>query len=179
MSHRDDNAGMQPETEQTDILILGIGNVLLSDEGAGVKAVWELQRDYEMPAGVEALDGGTSGMELLSSIEDREHLFILDAISSQEDRPGSVSRIDLSEEPGFFQKKVSPHQLGLSEVLAATQLTGNQPRHIVLYGIRPSSLETGTELTSEAQDGIRTALDLLFRDLRELGLEPARRGQDT
>ena len=169
----------QQETEQANILILGIGNVLLSDEGAGVKAVWELQRDYEMPSGVEVLDGGTSGMELLSSIEEKEHLFILDAINSEKGSPGSVTRIDLSEEPGFFQNKVSPHQLGMSEVLAVTQLTGTQPRNIVLYGIRPLSLETGTELTSEALDGVRAALDLLFRDLGELGVEPARREQDT
>jgi hydrogenase maturation protease len=170
---------IQPKTRGAEILILGIGNILLSDEGAGVKAVWELQRDYEMPSGVEVLDGGTSGMELLSSIEEKEHLFILDAINSEKGSPGSVTRIDLSEEPGFFQNKVSPHQLGMSEVLAVTQLTGTQPRNIVLYGIRPLSLETGTELTSEALDGVRAALDLLFRDLGELGVEPARREQDT
>ena len=65
-------------------------------------------------------------MELLSSIDEREHLFILDAINSEEGSPGSVTRIDLSEEPGFFQNKVSPHQLGLSEVLAVTQLSGTE-----------------------------------------------------
>ncbi|MCF8086174.1 MAG: HyaD/HybD family hydrogenase maturation endopeptidase [Desulfohalobiaceae bacterium] len=165
----------QQDTEQANILILGIGNILLSDEGAGVKAVWKLQRDYEMPPGVEVLDGGTSGMELLSTIESRVRLYILDAINSDEAEPGSVTRIDLSEEPGFFQNKVSPHQLGLSEVLAVTQLTGTQPENIVLYGIRPFSLETGTELTPQAQKGIRTALDLLFQDLGELGLEPKQR----
>jgi hydrogenase maturation protease len=162
----------QQETEQTDILILGIGNILLSDEGAGVKAVWRLQRDYVMPPGVEILDGGTSGMELLGTIESRRRLFILDAISSDNAEPGSVVRIDLSQDPGFFQNKISPHQLGLSEVLAVTQLTGTQPEHIVLYGIRPSSLDTGTELSPEAQSGISQALDMLVRDLEELGIEP-------
>ncbi len=163
--------GSQPELEQTEILILGIGNVLLSDEGAGVKAVWRLQQDYILPPDVEVLDGGTSGMELLSTIENRKHLFLLDAINSENGDPGSVVRIDLSEEPGFFQNKVSPHQLGLSEVLAVTQITGTHPRNIVLYGIRPSSLETGTELTQEVQSGISTALDMLLTDLRELGIE--------
>jgi hydrogenase maturation protease len=167
-----ENEGIRQETEQADILILGIGNILLSDEGAGVKAVWELQRKYEMPSGVEVLDGGTSGMELLSVIENRERLFLLDALSSEMDNPGSVTRIDLSQEPGFFQNKVSPHQLGLSEVLAVTQITATQPEHIVLYGIRPASLETGTKITPEAQSGVRAALDMLLSDLRELGLEP-------
>ncbi|MEF8822965.1 MAG: HyaD/HybD family hydrogenase maturation endopeptidase [Desulfohalobiaceae bacterium] len=167
--------GSQPETDQTDILILGIGNVLLSDEGAGVMAVWKLQQDYALPPEVEVLDGGTSGMELLSTIENRKRLFLLDAISSENVDPGSVIRIDLSEEPGFFQNKVSPHQLGLSEILAVTQLTDTQPENIVLYGIRPSSLETGTELTPEVQSGIRTALDMLLSDLGRLGIEPQQR----
>lgn len=171
--------GIRQEMEQTDILILGIGNILLSDEGAGIKAVWELQQSYEIPSGVEVVDGGTSGMELLSTIENRKHLFILDALNSDGDNPGSVARIDLSEEPGFLQNKVSPHQLGLSEVLAVTQITGTQPENIILYGIRPSSLETGTELSPEAESGIRTAMDLLFRDLRQLGAEPARLQPDA
>lgn len=169
---------IRPETDQADILVLGIGNVLLSDEGAGVKAVWELQKSYEIPSGVEVLDGGTSGMELLSTIENRKHLYILDAINSEERAPGSVVRIDLSENPGFFQNKVSPHQLGLSEVLAVTQLTGMQPENIVLYGITPSSLETGTELTPQAQEGIETALEMLFHDLNELGMKPKQRGDE-
>lgn len=165
-------SGSQPESEQTDILILGIGNVLLSDEGAGVKAVWKLQQDYVLPPEVEILDGGTSGMELMGTIENRGRLFILDAINSENAEPGRVIRIDLSEDPGFLQSKISPHQLGLSEVLAATQLTGAQPENIVLYGIRPSSLDTGTELSQAVQSGIDTALDMLLNDLQELGIEP-------
>lgn len=161
--------------EDASILVLGIGNTLLSDEGAGVEAVWRLDREHVFPPNVELLDGGTSGMALLNHIENRDCLFLLDAVESREGKPGSVVRIDLGENPGYFQSKISPHQLGISEVLAAATLLSTHPRRTILYGVHPQSLESGTELTPVVREGVGEMLQSLVRELKALGLhiEPA------
>ena len=94
-----------------NILILGVGNLLLQDEGAGVRALMLFEQKYELPPGIECLDGGTSGMELLHHIEDRDRLIILDVVKSG-NLPGTVVRLEAEEVPALFRKKISPHQLG-------------------------------------------------------------------
>lgn len=157
---------------QNNVLILGVGNILLSDEGAGVKALQLLEDRYTFPPQVELLDGGTSGLELLPALDRRTHVFIIDAVHQTELPPGGVTRVDLSESPGYFRQKISPHQLGLSEVLAVAEMSGTLPPNITLLGIRPLSLETGLDLTETVRDGLEKIIEFLAGDLSELGLPP-------
>ena len=92
-------------------LVLGVGNVILGDEGIGVRAVEELQRRYSFPDDVELLDGGTSGIELLRYFDDIEHLLIVDAVSAGHP-PGSVLRVEGEDVPATFETRITPHQLG-------------------------------------------------------------------
>jgi hydrogenase maturation protease len=104
-----------------NVLVLGIGNVLMMDDSVGVRAIEELQRRYHFPDGVELLDGGTSGIELLSHIEGRDNLIIIDALKSGHS-PGTVVRVEGEDVPARFMTRISPHQLGLSDVLAAATI---------------------------------------------------------
>ena len=158
-----------------NVLVLGVGNILLSDEGVGVKVIEELSRRVELPPEVEILDGGTSGVEILPYLDDRTHLFIVDVAQNSKVEPGKTFTLDLSSSPGHFQQKISPHQLGLSDVLAIAQMTDALPPHITLIGIRPKDLSTGLDLSPEVSAGLPKAVDLLIRELEGLGLELPRK----
>ena len=152
-----------------NVLILGLGNLLLSDEGVGVHAVNALSRRFEMPEGVEILDGGTSGMDLLDAIAGRDHLIVCDAIRSDE-RPGSVQRIDGESIAAFFATRISPHQLGLSEVLANLELLGERPGHVTIIGVVPADLSLGTELSAAGREGMAKSIDFILDDLAAIGV---------
>ncbi|MFP4035522.1 MAG: hydrogenase maturation protease [Desulfovermiculus sp.] len=164
---------------QANILILGVGNILLSDEGAGVRALELLEDRYTFPPQVELLDGGTSGLELLPALDHRTHVYIIDVVQQKDLDPGQIMILDLARSPGYFRQKISPHQLGLSEVLAVAEMSGSLPPNITLLGIRPQSLETGLELTQTIRDGLENIIQFLVDDLTKLDLPPIPRIQEN
>ena len=151
-------------------LVLGIGNLLLQDEGAGVRAVEQFARSYAIPAGVELLDGGTSGIELLHYIQDRDTLIIIDVVKGGS-RPGTVFRFEGEAVPALFQKKISPHQLGLSDLLATALLTDRMPRKVVLLGIEPKTVDTGLEMSGEIGRNMELLVDMIAAELVTSGFE--------
>ncbi|MDM8559600.1 HyaD/HybD family hydrogenase maturation endopeptidase [Candidatus Parabeggiatoa sp. HSG14] len=152
------------------VLILGVGNLLLTDEGIGVHTVNALLRDYDIPKDVEVVDGGTSGMELLTLIAEADHLILLDAAKTGQP-PGSMIRLDDDEVPAFFRTKISPHQVGLSDVLAAAQLTGEQPNHVTFFGVEPKSMALGMELTDKIAPQVIRLIELVIKELDKLGFK--------
>ncbi|KFN19559.1 HyaD/HybD family hydrogenase maturation endopeptidase [Aeromonas bestiarum] len=145
-------------------LILGVGNLLLSDEAVGVRLVEALGREYRFAPGIELLDGGTAGMELLDAMASRDHIILADAVRSG-NPPGTVVTLQGEEIPTLFGRKISPHQLGLADVLSALHMTGESPKRLTLIGVEPESLEPRIGLTpvvvaamGEAKDRILTLL---------------------
>jgi hydrogenase maturation protease len=150
------------------ILVVGLGNILLQDEGAGVRLVERLEERFEIPDGVEVLDGGTSGMELIHTIAGRDALIVCDAVRSDKP-PGTVLRLAGEELPAFFRTKLSPHQLGLSDVLATLTLLEQVPPSVVLIGIVPQDLDLGIELSPPIAAALDEALALLIAEIESLG----------
>ena len=151
-----------------DILVLGIGNVLLTDEGVGVRALNELERRYTFPENVELLDGGTAGIELLRHIRNRDYLIIIDAMKFDQE-PGTVSRVEGQDVPAAFRTRISPHQLGLSDLLAAAMLTDELPKNLVLFGVEPESLDIGLELTNAVEASLEKLTGAILEELRSIG----------
>ncbi|MBW2483935.1 MAG: HyaD/HybD family hydrogenase maturation endopeptidase [Deltaproteobacteria bacterium] len=151
-----------------DILVLGIGNVLLTDEGIGVRALKELERRYTYPTNVELLDGGTAGIELLRHIRNRDYLIIIDAMKCGQE-PGTVLRVEGDEVPAAFRTRISPHQLGLSDLLAAAMLTDELPANLVLYGVEPESIDIGLDLTETVEANVDKLVGAVADELRSLG----------
>ncbi|CFQ41345.1 MULTISPECIES: HyaD/HybD family hydrogenase maturation endopeptidase [Yersinia] len=156
------------------ILVLGIGNLLLSDEAVGVRLVEALEQRFAIPAGVEVLDGGTAGLELMEAMANREHLIVADAVLTGQP-PGSVAVLRDKEIPAMFSRKVSPHQLGLCDVLMALQLTDEFPRQLTLVGVVPESLAPGIGLTSTVTQAMEPALEQILAALRASGVTLNRR----
>jgi hydrogenase maturation protease len=147
---------------------MGVGNVLLSDEGIGVRIVEELERRYRFPEEVEILDGGTSGIELLRFLDGKDHLIIVDAVSADHP-PGTVMRIEGEDVPATFETRITPHQLGLSDLLATAKLTDQMPAHLVLFGVEPKSLETGLGFSPEVEGAVEKVVIHVAEELRRLG----------
>ena len=134
------------DTQRANVLILGIGNLLLSDEGVGVHAVRCLS-ERELPPGVEVLDGGTSGADLVDHLEGRTKVVVIDAASG-DGPPGTVYRCEareLIEQEGAL----SLHEFGLADSLHMAERLGCAPQRVIVLGVQPANMEPGLELSPE------------------------------
>ena len=156
-------------TAESAILVLGIGNVLLSDEGAGVRALECLQDTHLLPDCVQVLDGGTMGLDLLPYIERASSLLILDAVRTGRP-PGSLVRLEGSEIPAVLALKLSVHQVGLQELLAASLFRQTLPSRIVLLGIEPTVIDWGLDLSVPVAASLNDLVDAAASELESWGV---------
>lgn len=136
------------------VLVLGLGNTLLGDDGAGVFLVEELSQESGWSNGVEFLDGGTQGLALLGRIGSCRALVVLDALAMGA-APGTVS---LLKSPGLIElgarRAETAHEGNAGELLAAAALLGDLPGQVFVLGIEPQFIRTGAGLS----DPVRRAL---------------------
>ena len=151
-----------------NVLVLGVGNILLSDEGVGVRAIEELQRRYDCSDVVEIVDGGTVGFELLPYFDERSHILIVDAVKA-DNKPGTIVRID--DPPAYFRARTSPHQIGLADVMGLAVITDNLPDNIALFGIEPKQLSTGLTLSNEVAQNLSRLVDMVVAELEAIGVQ--------
>lgn len=156
------------------VVILGIGNILLSDEGVGVRAVERLEADYDLPAGVRALDGGCSAMEMLEDLENLDGLIVVDAVYAHQ-APGELVHLEGEQVSSFFRTRMSPHQVGLSDVLAALELTERAPKQRVIIGIKPVSMGLSMDLTPTVAARLPEMIARVVATLEGWGLAPTLR----
>lgn len=157
-------------------VVLGIGNIILSDEAVGVRAVEALERGWILPRNVGAIDGGTSGMELIEDLSDLDFLLVLDALKTGA-APGTLTRIAGDAIPVFFRGKLSPHQIALPDVLASLELLGSMPKEIVILGVEFASLELGLEMTAPVAAQVPVLAALAADELARRGyaVEPVKK----
>jgi hydrogenase maturation protease len=138
-----------------EVLVLGIGNLLWADEGFGVRCAEALAGAYELAPGVRVMDGGTQGLYLLPYVQQARRLIVFDAVDYGLP-PGTVKVVRDDEVPRFMgAKKMSLHQTGFQEVLAAAALTGQLPQQIVLFGVQPEQLE---DYGGSLSDGVKATI---------------------
>jgi hydrogenase maturation protease len=153
-----------------NVLVLGVGNILLSDEAIGVRVIEALEKKYAFSGQVEIVDGGTAGMELLEFIADRDHVIIVDAVLTGGE-PGDVTLLRDNQVPTFFNNKVSPHQLGLSDLLSALKFTGESPKALTLVGVVPQSVEPFVGLTPLITDKSSQLQTMVIDELTRIGIQ--------
>ncbi|MGA7271232.1 MAG: HyaD/HybD family hydrogenase maturation endopeptidase [Acidimicrobiia bacterium] len=150
-----------------DVLVLGLGNELFSDEGAGVVAA---RRIGAREVDVEVVDGGTLGLALLPTIEGRGALLVLDAVASDDLEPGRVVVYGGEELRREARLLYSAHQLGVTEVLAAADLVGSTPAQVAAVGVVPASVETGYGLSPVVAAALPKMVDEGLAILRSWGV---------
>ncbi len=161
-----------------DTLVLGIGNLLWADEGFGIRAVEALDAGYAFAPEVRLMDGGTQGMFLLPWVRSAQRLLIFDAIDFGLE-PGELRVIRDERVPSYMgAKKVSMHQTGFQEVLAAAQLMGASPQRLALVGVQPECLDDyGGSLRPRVHARIPEAVERALAVLRDWGVEPVARSR--
>lgn len=141
----------------SDVLVLGLGNELFSDEGVGVAAAREMEQ-LGLPA-VEVIDGGTLGLSLLPVIEGRSSLLVLDAVLAEDGKPGQIVVYEGDDLRRESRLLYSAHQLGVTEVLAAADLVGSTPGRVAAVGMVPASVGTGYGLSAAATAALPAMVD--------------------
>lgn len=155
----------QPESEPMPrIVVVGVGNLLLKDEGIGIHAVQALQQ-LELPPDVKLIDGGTSP-DLIAYTRAGDKLIIVDAAKAGGE-PGTIYRFKPEDLAAERASLASAHELGVVENLKLISLTGNEPGEIIIIGIEPREVEFGTELSPELQQKLPEIVKVV---LKEMGL---------
>jgi hydrogenase maturation protease len=154
---------------ERQILVLGLGNILLQDEGLGVRAVERLATRYRLPPEVQVMDGGVMGLDLLPYLDGVSHLLITDAVQTGKP-PGSLVRLEGDAIPAALLLKMSMHQVGLQELLALAGFQGTLPEQVVLWGLEPDSLEWGLELSAPIAAQIDALVDAAASELHAWGV---------
>jgi hydrogenase maturation protease len=153
-------------------VVLGLGNLLEQDEGFGVRVVqaleMELGRELRQ-AGVELVDGGTLGLNLLPLVEDCSHLLVLDAVEAGA-VPGTLVELAKEQIPLFSGIKLSQHQVTFQEVLALAGLRGNLPAQVYLIGVQPAVIASGLDLSDPVEAQLPAAIERAVEVLREWGI---------
>jgi hydrogenase maturation protease len=149
-------------------LVLGVGNILLQDEGVGVRVVEQLQEAYAIPEEVKVLDGGTMGLDLLYYLEEVDRLLVVDAVDARQP-PGTIVRLTDGQIPALLGRKLSPHQIGLADLLSVAGLRDLAPRETVLIGVQPASLETDLSLSPTVSAQLPSIVDMVLEELKRWG----------
>jgi hydrogenase maturation protease len=158
----------------TPLLVLGLGNVLLQDDGVGSKAVDQLLDRYEPPAGIRVLDGGTLGLSLLPYLEDAERVILVDAVRTDAP-PGTLVRLDGGEVMPAVATRLSPHQVGVLDLLDGARFHDRLPSSILLLGIVPAGFDLSLELTAAVAAALPALVEAIVDETARLGLRFANR----
>jgi hydrogenase maturation protease len=154
------------------VLVLGIGNLLWADEGFGVRCAEALAAEYDLPESVRVMDGGTQGLYLLPYVQAAKRLIVFDAIDYGLP-PATLRLVENGEVPRFMgAKKMSLHQTGFQEVIAAAELTGRCPAEMLLIGVQPVELDDyGGSVRPQVRARIPEAVDIAVERLRAWGCD--------
>ncbi len=152
------------------IVVLGIGNTILCDEGLGVKALERIRERYDFSPKIELIDGGTIGIDLLYFIEGADKLLVFDAVLGDK-HPGSLYLFKNEEVKKYFRRKVSMHEIGFQEVLGLLEVKGKEIKEMVVMGIEPKVIDIGTELSPEVEKSMDKLIDMAIGQLRDWGVE--------
>ncbi len=154
---------------QATVTVLGLGNILMGDEGAGVRALDALRERYEFPESVRFLDGGTLGLDLIFYLEDTEKLLVIDAIDSGAP-PGTIKILEGPEIPSVLAGKFSVHQIGLQDLFFALDIMEKRPSHACLVGVVPKVVDLGLELSPEVKKALPGVSDAVVGRLGGWGI---------
>lgn len=155
-------------SERTPLLILGLGNILCTDDGVGAVAVHRLLRAWQPPEGVQVLDGGTLGLSLLPLLEEADAAILVDAIRA-DGPPGTLVRIEGEEVAPAVAARLSVHQVGVADLLDSARLLGRCPPRLVLVGLVPADLSLGVALTPAVEAGLPALVSAVLDEARALG----------
>ena len=154
---------MSEAQNRQPVLVLGIGNILLCDEGVGVRVIEQMQK-LQIPDHVELVDGGTAGADLLDVLAERQKVIIIDAVQA-DCKPGTMLRFTIDDLIHPNGVGMSLHEIGLGEALTMTKQLGCAPKDVVVFGIKPKNIECGLELSAEIAASVPKVIDMVLAEI--------------
>ena len=154
--------------DKTQIAVMGIGNILMQDEGIGVHIIKELEK-YDFHPHIALIDGGNMGMDLLHFFYEYNQMIIVDAVDFEE-KPGFIDTIENDDILALFTTKMSLHHLGLKDVLSYAKLLDQTPEDLCLIGIQPHKIEMEIELSQIVNSRIHELITLVLQKLKIWGI---------
>jgi hydrogenase maturation protease len=150
-----------------DVLVLGLGNTLLADDGVGVHVIRRLADEHVAPAGLSMVDGGTLGFRLMAVITEFDYVIIVDAAQLGE-QPGSVRLLDRQTLAHHVRsgERMSAHEAGLVDLLTLARLEGWSPLRLALLGIQPQFVDWGQRLSPPVSRSLPVACRAVIRTAR-------------
>ena len=155
---------------------MGIGNILFTDEGVGIRVVERLQELYEFPKYLSIIDGGVLGLSLMHFIAEADYLIVIDAIKNRGE-PGSLYRLEGEDVPKRILAKNSLHQIDFLETLTSCQVLDMVPETVIL-GVEPLDIETlSIELTPIIHSKVDSLMEMVLKELERLGVDYHPKGE--
>jgi len=159
-----DSLKNQPQNEMKPrIVIIGVGNLLMKDEGIGIHAVQSLQ-EIDLPPDVKLIDGGTSP-DLISYTRAGDKMIIIDAARAGS-KPGTIYRFRPEDIAAGKGSLTSAHEMGVVENLNLMTITGNAPAEVVIIGIEPAEIDWGTELSPQLKQRLPAIVKAVLKEIR-------------
>ena len=147
--------------------------MLLGDDGLGAAAVACLERDYRLPPDVRLEDGGTLGLSLLGLLAESEHVILVDAVRA-DGPPGTLVRLDGAEVNDAVRDRLSPHQVGVADLLEAARLIDRYPASVTLLGLVPDTIDLAVVRSSAVDDKLDELVAAIVSEMQSLGHEMVR-----
>lgn len=152
--------------ENSKVVIIGIGNLLLMDEGIGIHVINELEK-YKLPYNIEVHDGGTGGFKLIDLMHGTKRVIFIDAVDTGK-APGTITIFKPEYVRSIYpRKKYSLHDTDLLEVIKMAELLGNHPE-IEIVGIQPKTIIYGTTLSKELRDAMPDIINTVLSRIEEV-----------
>jgi hydrogenase maturation protease len=152
-----------------EIMILGIGSILFSDDGFGIRVAQRIENEYEFPDHVQVVDGGVLGINLLGVISRPKHLIVVDTMRNK-GKPGDLYRLEGDAIPERIRAKNSLHQVDFLEALTLCQALDNVPQTVII-GVEPEDIQTlSLVLTPTVQAQIGPVIAMVLSELDRLGV---------
>ncbi len=153
-----------------EVCIIGVGNILMQDEGVGPKVVELLRKEYTFEPEIEIIDGGTLGLDLLPYIEKYKKIIIVDVVDFGKEA-GFIKVLKGDEIPPYLRTKLSVHHVGVQDLLEVARLMNFLPEELVLVGIQPESIDLGLDLTSTLAGKLNELTDEVIKILSKWGIK--------
>lgn len=159
---------------ENSIVVLGVGNILLTDEGLGVHVVEDLKANYNFTPQISLIDGGTMGMELLTYMRGMKKILLIDAVNGGE-APGTIYEFPHRELEQYFTDHISVHEVGMQDILRIRAIQENPLEDAIVIGVEPASLEVGFEPSEPVQRALPEVKERVLRVLRDWGVQIIRK----
>jgi len=163
----------QAARKNIGVLVLGLGNVLLADDGLGAAAIARIERDYRTPPGVRFEDGGTLGLSLLGLIADSDRVILVDAVRADAP-PGTLVRLDGADVAEAVWNRLSPHQVGVADLLEAARLIDFYPSAVTLLGLVPEVIDLAVVRSNAVDSGLDELVAAIVGEVQSLGYRMVR-----